>query len=352
MAIDRNWQETMTTLAIGAAGALLFWLIGFPAAMLTGPAAAVSAATILGLPTMIPPLVRDAVFLVIGVAIGSTVTPEVIGTAMTWPLSLFMLGVTLLLVLLLGQSALMRGFGFDRMTALMSATPGHLSYVLSMSTDISADVRRVALVQTVRVLLLTLLVPVLVSLWGVAGTAQLADHGTIAPLTLAVTVPLVIGAGLLLKRLRVPAPLLIGAMIVSGVGHGGNFTPGAIPPWLTVVAFVCMGSLIGSRFRGFGRRELASAMSAGVVTTLVACGIAALGAVLAAEVTGLPPAALLLAFAPGGVEIMAALAVETGLEPAFVAAHHVFRLLLLGICIPLLVVYQRRKEAITTNEPR
>ncbi len=332
----------MATLAIGAAGAALFWFVGFPAAVLTGPAAAVSVATILGVPTAIPPLLRDAVFLVIGIVIGSTVTPEVIGTAMAWPLSLLVLGVTLFVVLLLGQAVLMRGFGFDRMTALMSATPGHLSYVLSMSTDISADVRRVALVQTMRVLLLTLLVPVLVSLWGVAGTAQLADHGTIAPLALAITFPLAIGAGLLLKRLRVPAPLLIGAMIVSGVGHGASFTPGIVPPWFTVAAFVCMGALIGTRFRGFGLHELGGALFAGIVTTLIACSIAALGAVLAAQITGLPPAALLLAFAPGGVEIMAALAVETGLEPAFVAAHHVFRLLILSVLIPILVMRQGR----------
>jgi uncharacterized membrane protein AbrB (regulator of aidB expression) len=66
--------------------------------------------------------------------------------------------------------------------------------------------------------------------------------------------------------------------------------------------------------------------------------VAALGAIIAAELIGLPPAALLLAFAPGGVEIMAALAVSTGLEPALVAAHHVARLLILSVAVPLLIV--------------
>ncbi|MEX0971612.1 MAG: AbrB family transcriptional regulator [Paracoccaceae bacterium] len=341
MGIERAWVELLGTLAVGAAGAALFWLLGFPAAVLTGPAAAVTVATMLGMPTLIPPLLRDGVFVVIGLTIGSTVTPEVIGTALAWPLSLFVLGVTLFMALKLGQTVLMRGFKFDRMTALMSAAPGHLSYVLSICADTAADVRRVALVQTVRVLLLTLLVPVLVSAWGVTGTAHLVDHGTIAPVALAMTFALAIAAGLLLKRLRIPAPLLIGAMIVSGIGHGANVTPGTVPSWLTVIAFVCMGSLIGARFRGFGRREFSGALSAGVVMTFLVCAVAALGALVAAHITGLSPAALLLAFAPGGVEIMAALAVETGLEPAFVAAHHVFRLLILGMFIPLLVMRNR-----------
>ncbi|MFN2307534.1 MAG: AbrB family transcriptional regulator, partial [Paracoccaceae bacterium] len=81
MSIEAEWREALPTLGIGIAGAALFWLIGFPAAVLTGPAAAVSMATVLGVRTAIPPLLRDAVFLTIGITIGSTVTPEVIETA-------------------------------------------------------------------------------------------------------------------------------------------------------------------------------------------------------------------------------------------------------------------------------
>ena len=103
-----------------------------------------------------------------------------------------------------------------------------------------------------------------------------------------------------------------------------------------------MGSLIGTRFVGVDRGALAGAILAGLVCTLVACGVAALGAVLASEIVGLPPAVLLLAFAPGGVEVMAAIAIETGLEPAFVAAHHVFRLLVLTVIVPVMVIWARR----------
>jgi hypothetical protein len=126
------------------------------------------------------------------------------------------------------------------------------------------------------------------------------------------------------------------------MGHATDVTPGALPLWLTTAAFVVMGSLIGTRFRGIGRTEFFGALAAGVVATIVTCTIAALGAVIAAEIVGLPPAALLLAFAPGGVEVMAALAVETGLEPALVAAHHVFRLILLSVLVPIILARQRR----------
>jgi membrane AbrB-like protein len=336
------WRAVPLTLLIGAAGALLFWLIGFPAAVLTGPAAAVSVATLAGVRTAIPDPLRDAVFLVIGVQIGSTVTPDVIETALRWPLSLAVLTVTLVLVLLASQAALMRGFAYDRMTAMLAATPGHLSYVLGLSTDLAADVPRVALVQSVRVLMLTLLVPVLIALWGVEGTAVLTDRGPIALWSLAVIFPAALALGLIFKRFGVPAPLLLGAMAVSGLGHGSDLTPGTMPAWLTVTAFVCMGTLIGTRFSGLDRRGLVGAFIAGIVSTLIACAVAAAGAWLAAGIVGLPPAALLLAFAPGGVEVMAAIAVETGLEPAFVAAHHVFRLIVLTVLVPVMIARLRR----------
>lgn len=341
-ATDTLLRETLPTLLIGAAGAGLFWLVGFPAAVLTGPAAAVSLAALLGLRTSIPPLLRDAVFLVLGVQIGSTVTPEVIATALAWPMSLAVLTLTLVIVLWTVRAVLARGFGYDPMTALLAATPGHLSYVLGLSTDLAADVPRVALVQSVRVLMLTLLVPVLIALWGVEGTAYLTDRGSISPLSLALLLPLALGLGLIFKRLSIPAPLLLGGMAVSAIGHGSDLTPGTMPVWMTVVAFVCMGTLIGTRFRGLDRQGLAGAFLAGVISTLIACAVAGAGAWLAAGLVGLQPAALLLAFAPGGVEVMAAIAVETGLEPAFVAAHHVFRLVVLTVLLPVLIARLRR----------
>lgn len=327
--------QTALTLGIGGVGAALFWAIGFPAHVLTGPAAAVSLATLLGVPTCIPNLLRDLVFIVIGLSIGSTVTPDVLGSMLTWPVSLAMLVVTLVAIVLVARAVLVRGFGYTRTTATLAAMPGHLSFVLALSTDLKADVPRIALVQTVRVLLLTLFVPVLIVLWGVKGSSDLVQVDQINTVALALLFPVALGVGLVLKRFRVPAPLLIAAMMVSALGHGSDLTPGVLPTQMTMLAFICMGSLIGTRFRGFDRHALPGALLAGAATTVMACLVASLGALLAARFVDLPAAALLLAFAPGGVEIMAALAVETGLEPAFVAGHHVFRLFALGLLIPL-----------------
>ena len=341
-ATDSPWVAALLTVAIGGAGAALFHLIGFPAALLTGSASFVTLATLLGLQVVIPTPLRDAVFVVLGVQIGSTVTPEVLDAALTWPVSLAVLALTLFLIMQFLPGILMRLFGMDRLTALLAAAPGHLSYVLGLSTDLSADVPRVALVQSVRVLLLTLLVPVLISLWGVEGTSFLQVQQTGPLWTLAVIFVIALAVGLLFKRWNIPAALLLGAMTVSAIAHGGALTTGTVPGWLTTAAFICMGSLIGTRFSGVTLAQLRGAIAAGIATTLIACGMAAVGAWITAAIIGLSPAALLLAFAPGGVEVMAAIAVKTGLEPALVAAHHVFRLIILSVLLPVFLMRYRQ----------
>lgn len=44
-----------------------------------------------------------------------------------------------------------------------------------------------------------------------------------------------------------------------------------------------------------------------------------------------------VAFAPGGVEAMAAMALSLGYDPAFVAVHHLYRIILLIFLLPLIL---------------
>ncbi|MDH3741291.1 MAG: AbrB family transcriptional regulator, partial [Hyphomicrobiales bacterium] len=50
--------------------------------------------------------------------------------------------------------------------------------------------------------------------------------------------------------------------------------------------------------------------------------------------TGLPLLATLLAFAPGGLEVMTILAFALGVNPAFVATHQLVRFVSLNLSMP------------------
>lgn len=334
------------TLAIAGAGAGLFTLIGFPAAPLTGSALAVTLAGVLGAPVIVPLGLRTVCFIVLGAGIGSGVTPAVLDAAVAWPASFVALGITLAMSMLLSRIVLVRFFGFDAYNASLASVPGHLSYILSMAADTKADVARISLAQSTRVLFLTICVPPVIALLFEVTEASFLPAQNITAIS---AVYVLLGAGVvgvIFQKMKVPAAFLLGGMLVSSLGHLTELTPGKMPDWATLISFMVMGALIGTRFKGISAEMFVKAIGAGVVVTLITVSMAILGVILAMTLVGLDPSLLFVAFAPGGVEAMAAIAVQSGLDPTFVAAHHIFRLLLLTILVPVLLRWTKPSESV------
>ena len=133
-------------------------------------------------------------------------------------------------------------------------------------------------------------------------------------------------------------------MFISTASHLSNLTPGHLPDWLSIPAFLLMGTLIGTRFNGISFKVFHQGLYAGMIITLNAIILSILAAYIASWFVDAPITQLLIAFAPGGLESMAAMAVLLDAEPSFVAAHHVTRLLLLTFLIPFIMrIYDLRE---------
>ena len=340
----RQISDTAIILAIAAVGAAIASLIGFPAPFLTCPAAAVSLAGVAGAKLNLPmPLVNFALIM-IGMSIGTGVTPEVIDTARQWPASFIVLALSLVVIMIATSRYLMRAHGYDRNTALLSAAPGHLSYVLSLSSDLDADIRKVSIVQSIRVLAITLIIPVAITAMGGSTNLPGTALATMEPLAIALIFVASLAAGMLFKKLRVPAALLIGGMVISTFTHLTGIVSGVMPNWLQMPAFLVMGAMIGSRFSGVTPQMLKSSVTAGFAITVLATALAGAFAAIIAISLGLPITQVLIAFVPGGVEAMVAMAVLLDADPAFVAAHHVMRLFILTALVPLLLGRQKKPQ--------
>lgn len=331
------------TLALGFLGAAIAWALGFPAPFLTGPAIVVTLSGLIGIRTEVPLHLRSVVFVIIGLSMGQSVTPAVLQAIGQWPLTLAALGASLFAIILFTRAMLVRFWGMDPTTALLSSSPGHLSYVLGLTEGVKADLRTVSIVQSIRVLCLTLIVPVVVTLMGplpVLSGLQPVETA-ILPLLACVALAGVTGYGL--NRLKLPAAYLIGGLVVSAILHVTGTISGVVPAPLSISAFICMGALIGTRFSGVTRADLVRATGAGLAVTLLAVVLATVFAIIASQLTGLKLTSLLIAFAPGGVETMAVMSVLLGVDPTFVATHHVARLMMLTFIVPFFVL--RRKPA-------
>lgn len=328
--------STVLTLALGSLGALAAVWIGAPAPYLTGPALVVSVAGVAGLRCGLPAVFREGCFLLVGLGLGAGVTPEVLADAARWPVSLIAMVLAITAMMFGGALLLRRGFGCDPRTALLAATPGHMSFVLGLSLDTGGDVGRIAVIQALRVLLLTLLVPAVVALVPHDGppAATGAQPALSAPLFLL----LLLGAVLLgrgFQWLKVPAAYLLAGMVLSTLGHAGDLTPGRVPPALSVAAFVTMGTIIGTRFTGITPRQILSAGLAAATLTAGGFAFAALVSLTVVRLTGLPFKDVLIALVPGGLETMIAIAGVLGGDSTFVGLHHIARIFLLSALVPL-----------------
>jgi len=337
--LDRSHAiAALRALSIGAAGAVAASLLHLPAPLLMGPALATIAAVLAGMQLNLPSVARDAALVIIGLTIGLTATQEAVASVVRWPVSFALLTLSIVVTMLAGRTVLRLGWGYDRTTAATASMPGHLSYAVGLSMVTNCNVPAVSLIHSVRVTLLLFLVPLTVTF---SGLPQAADEPTsvaaIAWPVLALGVASAVAAGLGLKRINVAAPLLIGSMLSGIAIRLSGLAVGEMPALLQWPAFVTLGTLIGTRFSGVRLAEAGRHVLAGVAftTTALASGLGM--AAIASILLGLPLATMLVAFVPGGLEVSAAMSVALGLDPTFVAAHHVFRLLVLPFLAAVLI---------------
>ena len=175
-----EWARNVLALVIGVVGYLVADALHFPAPALTGPALFTSVASLSGLKIEVHPRFCNIIFMLIGIATGTSVTPDVLEAARLWPESFLLLSVGIVVIFLLCRYMLQRVWGLDRETSTLASTPGHMSYVLGLTMESKADLATVSVVQSIRVLALTLIVPLIITLLGYEPVA-LASSGKQLP---------------------------------------------------------------------------------------------------------------------------------------------------------------------------
>jgi uncharacterized membrane protein AbrB (regulator of aidB expression) len=189
----------------------------------------------------------------------------------------------------------------------------------------------IAVVQTMRVIILTAALPLLLALTGIAPSQSPGFATAIAsPLELTELIAASVAVALLLRLIKFPASWMFGAMIGSSVLHGGA---GRGRP-----------AALGARGRA-GRDRRADRLAlradegqnpaqpcqcgAGVVRHRhPISGIFVAMIVLTTQVRF---ADVVVAFAPGAMDAMLALALTLHIDPIFVGAHHLSRFVFVTI---------------------
>lgn len=320
----------LLALVLCAGAGALFAALKLPLPWMLGPLLAMALSNFAGAELRAPRGGRPLGQLLIGTALGLYFTPAVGREVIAhWPV----LAAAAVLAVLLGTGGGMllgRMSGVDGTTAFFASVPGGATEMTIAGERFGARADRVALAQSLRILIVVAVVPFALTYSGVHGTDAYLSSS--APLRWE-RLPLLLGiagaAAWLLRRLRMPNAFMFGPLAAVIALSVNDVQLSALPGGFTNAAQVLLGCALGARFE---RRSLESApryVWAVAASVLIGIAFAAAAATLVAWLSGLSAASLILAMAPGGIAEMGVTAKVLQLGVPLVTAAHVTRVIVL-----------------------
>jgi membrane AbrB-like protein len=211
-----------------------------------------------------------------------------------------------------------------------------------MADDLGGDDRLVAFMQYARVLVITMLTPLLVPLVfpGAHATGDAAGSGPLLgdAAGWAFTISASVVGALIAVRLRIPAPILLGPLLLAALLTLTGVTDDvAVPALLREVAFSLIGLYIGLGFEREVLRRIARMLvpvAVAIAGLLAACFVLAWLLTLTADV---PLLDAYLATTPGGLYAVLPIAYGSGADTTFVLAVQGLRLFAMILAAPLVV---------------
>src|SRR5260370_36912977 len=159
-----KFLSTLETLVIGAAGGLLFLWAGLPGGLISGAMFAVGGAALAGRPLALPPILTQTVLLLLGISLGTLVSRQLIQHMSSYPLTIGLLALATFCSTFGSSLYLQRVHGWDQTSAFLAGSAGAPSQITILAAERRADVPAIAVVQTIRVIILTAARPMLLSL--------------------------------------------------------------------------------------------------------------------------------------------------------------------------------------------
>lgn len=317
-------------LALGAA-ALCVWL-HTPLPWMIGPLLATALASMLRAPTASWGPLRNAGQCVIGAALGLYFTPQVAAlvASLWWAIALGIAWALLLGALFgawLQRLHAHRLPGLNRATTWFAGAIGGASEMTLLAERAGGRTELVASAHSMRVLMVTVLIPFGMQFSGLHGLDLLPPPVREVHWDgLALLAGLAAVAAWVLQRLDRANPWFMGALLVAMGLTMVGIELSALPVWLSNAAQLVIGVSLGVRFNPAfvhtAPRWLAS-VAGGTLVMMVACAVFAWGL---AQLTQLHPATLVLATSPGGIAEMSITAKVLQLGAPVVTAFQVCRL--------------------------
>lgn len=325
-------------LLLGGGGGWAFYGLHLPLPWMLGAVCLTVAGSLGGLPLDVPSPIRTGMLVVLGLLIGSGFSPEVLASLPKWSVSITAVLVYTVVLAWLAYHFFRRVARYSPVNAFFAGLPGGLAAVIFIGAEVGAELRLLSLIHSMRIVMVCFAVPTWLNVvrGGGAGSLPLPERPPLQGLDIALLAVCGVVGFLGARRLRLPAPFLLGPMVLSAIVHMTGLTAAKPPDVLIRTAQIVIGSAIGCRFVGVSLRRVAGTLGLGAVSALGMLAVALICAWLLHHATGLPFDAMLLSLAPGGLPEMTLIALSLDIDLAMVVAHHLVRVLFINLASPAL----------------
>lgn len=329
--------------------ALALEQLHLPAALLLGPMAIAIVFAAWDKPLIV---YRPVIYLAQGVvgcmiarAIPASLFPEIVNNWLLFALTLFSVIIaSAVLGWLLTRWQVLPGS-----TAIWGSSPGAATAMTIMAESYGADVRLVAFMQYLRVVIVALAATLVARIWappmGSHAASGLDIIQPVAWTAFGQTSALILCCVVISRYLRIPAGALLLSLAAGITAQEMQLVELELPPALLMVAYAIIGWSIGLRFNRAILLYAAKALPRLLLSILSLVAICGGFAFLLVHFAGIDPLTAYLATSPGGADSVAIIASSSQVDMSFVMAMQTGRFIIVLFTGPALAKWVSNRRS-------
>ena len=336
--------QFISVIIISIPSAIIAEYFHIPLAWFLGPMLITSLASLLGLKTKMPRLVLSSILIILGLYIGNYIDKDLFNQMRDWIWTSFIMLIYIVLSVLIVSKYLEKFSKYEKKTSIFSAAPGALGPLMILAEDAKTDLSQVATSHLIRLIIIITVFPFIVDSFYEVDSVNFAQE-TMKNQNLYHLLILIISSIILIfffERIKVPAALLTGTLVASGLLQITEVATYKVSPNIINYCLLILGSSVGCRFADKTFNEVAKNAFHSFVATFLLVALGVIAALIASLVIEKNFFSLLLSYCPGGIYEVAVIAIFFNLDPEFVSFHHIIRLLMILFVVPLLLKFLKK----------
>ena len=324
---------------ISIPSAIIADYFNIPLAWMLGPMIAISIAALTGVKVIMPKLALSGILIILGLHIGNYIDQNLINQMTNWIWTTIIMFFYILVSMLVVSKYLQKFSKFGTKTSIFSAAPGALGPLLILAEYEKSDLSQVATAHLIRLIIIITVFPFIIVNFANSEAIEIENFDYLAQnhFNLIILIMGSIILILLFDKIKIPAALLSGTLVASGILQITDVASYKLPESSINFCLLILGASVGCRFAEKTIKEVANNTFHSFIATSLLVFLGLIAAYVATFFVDNNFLTLVLSFCPGGIYEVAVIAIAFELEPDFVAFHHIIRLLFILFTIPVIL---------------